>query len=102
MTRNEFAREVANKMKNDYPRAGISNEDAKIWTMAVFDCLEDMLLKEGSVTVLNFGTFNISKSEPRRRWDIKSCSTVIDSPRMRLTFTVAPAFKKKIAELEVK
>lgn len=102
MTRNEFAREVANKMKQDYPRAGISNDDAKIWTMAVFDCLEDMLLKEGSVTLLNFGTFKISKSEPRRRWDILSSSTVIDSPRMRLNFTVAPAFKKKIAELEVK
>ena len=102
MTRNEFAREVANKMKNDYPRAGISNEDAKIWTVAVFDCLEDMLLKKGSVTVLNFGTFNISKTEPRRRWDIKSSATIVDPPRMRMGFTVAPAFKKKIAELEVK
>jgi nucleoid DNA-binding protein len=102
MTRNEFAREVANKMKNDYPRAGISNEDAKIWTMAVFDCLADMLLKEKWVTVLNFGTFKVAKSESRRRGDIASGESVIDPPRMRLKFTVAPAFKKKIAELEVK
>ena len=101
MTRNEFAREVANKMKNDYPHAGISNEDAKIWTMAVFDCLEDMLLKEGSVTLLNFGTFKVAKSEPRRRGDISSGGTAIDPPRMRLKFTVAPAMDEKIKNLPV-
>ena len=102
MTRNEFARVVANKMKQDYPRAGISNEDAKIWTMAVFDCLADTLIKDGKVILLNFGTFKVSKSNPRRRGDIASGGTAVDHPRMRLKFTVAPTLDKKVAELPVK
>ncbi|MFA6832508.1 MAG: HU family DNA-binding protein [Bacteroidaceae bacterium] len=102
MTRNEFAREVANKMKNDYPLAGISNEDAKIWTMAVFDCLADTLLSDGKVILLNFGTFETYAAKPRKRGDIISKSTVIDPPRARLKFTIAPVLDKKIAELPVK
>ncbi|MFA6832930.1 MAG: HU family DNA-binding protein, partial [Bacteroidaceae bacterium] len=72
-----------------------------IWTMAVFDCLADMLLKEKCVTVLNFGTFKVTKSEPRRRGDIASGESVIDPPRMRLKFTVAPAMDEKIKNLPV-
>ena len=102
MTRNEFAKVVANKMKQDYPRAGISNEDAKIWTKEVFDCLADTILEQGKVVLLNFGTFNVSKSNQRKRGDIPSGGTVIDPPRMRLKFTVAPTLDKKIAELPVK
>ena len=102
MTRNEFAREVANKMKNDYPHAGISNEDAKIWTMAVFDCLADTLVNDGKVILLNFGTFETYTAKPRKRGDIISKSTVVDPPRTRLKFTIAPVLDKKIAELPVK
>ena len=101
MTRSKFAREVANKMKKDYPHAGISNEDAKIWTIAVFDCLENVLLRKEKITLLNFGTFETYIAKSRKRGDINSKSTVVDPPRTRLKFTIAPALDKKIAELPV-
>ena len=101
MTRSEFARVVADKMKNDYPRAGISYRDAKIWTVALIDCLSDMVLKEGRVTLLNFGTFETYTTKPHKRGDINSKSTVTDPPRVRLRFTASPELNKKVAELPV-
>jgi len=101
MTRTEFAKVVANKMKQKYPNAGISNGDAKIWTVAVFDCLADCILKRESVTAWGLGTFDTYVTKPHKRGDIKSKSTVVDPPRVKLRFTVARAFNDEISNLPV-
>jgi len=101
MTRTEFAKVVANKMKQKYPNAGISNDDAKIWTVAVFDCLADTVLKGESVTAWGFGTFDTYVTKPHKRGDIKSKRTVVDPPRTKLRFTVARAFNDEISKLQV-
>lgn len=101
MTRNEFAKVVANKMKHNYPHAGISNEDAKIWTMAVFDCLADTLINNEKVILLNFGTFETYTTKPRKRGDINSNSTVVEPSKVRLKFTTATNLKKRISALPV-
>ena len=101
MTRTEFAKVVANKMKQKYPNAGISNDDARIWTVAVFDCLADCILKRESIIAYGFGTFDTYVTKPHRRGDIKSKSTVVDPPRVKLRFTLAKSFNDKISNLPV-
>jgi len=102
MNRSEFARAVADRMKENYPDVGISYADAKIWTVTVLDSLVDQIVDGQDIVLVNFGTFKTKKSSSRRHKDIKCGGIVTDPPRMRIKFTPADSLDKKVAELPVK
>ncbi len=91
MTKNEFAREIAQRHDLTIKKAGEVIDD-------VFQTLRDGLLDDGKFFAKGFGTFTVKQKSARKGRNPKT-GEVIDIPeRMTIKFNVAEDFKHTLNE----
>lgn len=89
LTRRDLAKAINEKM-------GFSQRSAGELVDEVFDSLKKTLLKEESIKLVQFGTFNVRQKSPRIGRNPRTGETMEIAKRSMVTFKPSKSFREKI------
>lgn len=87
MLKKEFYKSFADRFGYTYTTSRVLIEE-------VFNHLRDCIIKEGEVSIMGFGTFNLNDVPEIKRYSFADGKPVINKPTKRVTFKAGYTFKK--------